>query len=116
MLMLFEHKSQPLLPASKFYFRLVKNFAIVFSLIASSLLVGAYGYHHFEQMTWVDSFFNASMILTGMGPACVLHSNASKLFVSCYALFAGIIFLTASAIVLTPIFHRIMHKFNTELD
>jgi hypothetical protein len=64
---------------------------------------------------WVDSLLNAAMILTGMGPVGALTSDASKLFASAYALFSGVVFITAAGILLTPIFHRVLHRFHIEV-
>jgi hypothetical protein len=54
------------------------------------------------------------MILTGMGPVAEMTSDEAKIFASVYALFSGVIFLSATAVVLSPIFHRIMHRFHLE--
>jgi hypothetical protein len=54
------------------------------------------------------------MILTGMGPADPMRNAASKLFASAYALFSGVVFLSAMGIVLAPIFHRILHHFHLD--
>ena len=63
---------------------------------------------------WVDSLLNASMILAGMGPVGVLNSDTAKVFASAYALFSGLVFITATGIVLSPIFHRVLHRFHIE--
>ena len=49
-----------------------------------------------------------------MGPVGELHSNGAKVFASGYALFAALIFVTASGIILSPIFHRVLHRFHIE--
>jgi hypothetical protein len=54
------------------------------------------------------------MILTGMGPVDTLKSDGAKLFASAYALFSGVIFLSAMAVVLAPIFHRFIHAFHLD--
>ena len=51
-------------------------------IISISLSLGTLGYHHFAGTNWVDSFHNAAMILTGMGPVTPLTSDAAKLFAS----------------------------------
>jgi hypothetical protein len=76
-----------------------------------SLGIGMIGYSHFENMNWVDAYINATMILSGMGPVDVLHTEGGKLFAGTYALFSGIIFLVVIAIIIAPVFHRFMHKF-----
>lgn len=79
-----------------------------------SLGLGILGYHVVAGFTWVDSLLNASMILAGMGPVGTLNSDAAKLFASAYALFSGVVFITATGILLAPIFHRVLHRFHIE--
>jgi len=50
------------------------------------------------------------MILTGMGPVSTLTSDAAKLFASCYALYSGIVFVTATGVLLAPFLHRVLHR------
>ena len=73
-----------------------------------------YGYHFYAGLDWINAFYNASMILTGMGPVAEMSSIPAKLFSSFYALFSGIAFLTTIAIFFAPIAHRILHKFHLE--
>ena len=81
---------------------------------AVALGIGVLGYHHFAGLPWIDSLLNASMILTGMGPIDPMRSDAAKLFASLYALFSGVVFLTAVALLLSPIFHRLLHHFHLD--
>lgn len=74
------------------------------------------GYHEFESMSWLDSFLNAAMILGGMGPVDVLHTQAGKLFAGLYALFSGLMFLVAAGLFFSPLVHRLLHKFHFEAD
>ena len=83
-------------------------------LIGFSLGLGILGYHFIAEFNWIDSLLNAAMILTGMGPVGALNSDAAKLFASVYALFSGVVFITATGILLTPIFHRVLHRFHLE--
>jgi hypothetical protein len=80
------------------------------------LAIGIVGYHEFEGMAWVDATVNAAMILGGMGPVNELHTNAGKLFAAAYALFSGIVFLVAIAVLLAPVVHRFLHRFHIDLD
>lgn len=111
---MFEHRSKPLLPQQQFYHRLARCAALGLAVIAGSLLIGMVGYHVFENMGWIDSFANASMILSGMGPLGELKTTAGKIFAGCYALFSGVAFLTSVGLVFAPIFHRFLHKFHLE--
>jgi hypothetical protein len=44
-----------------------------------------------------------------------LHTDASKLFASFYALFSGIVFLVAFGVLLAPALHRLLHHFHLEM-
>jgi hypothetical protein len=54
------------------------------------------------------------MILTGMGPVDPMTTDRAKIFASAYALFSGVVFLSAVGVVVAPIFHRILHKFHVD--
>ena len=97
-----------------FYQRFLLALALSSALIAVSLGIGVLGYHGIAGLNWVDSILNASMILTGMGPVNTLNTDEAKLFASAYALFSGLIFITATGILLSPIFHRVLHRFHLE--
>ena len=98
----------------KFYHRFLLAFGLSAGLIGFSLVLGILGYHFIAGLKWVDALMNAAMILTGMGPVDVLSSDAAKLFASAYALFSGVVFITATGILLAPIFHRVLHRFHVE--
>jgi len=85
-------------------------------LILVALAIGITGYHLLAGLGWVDSLLEASMILGGMGPVKELHTDASKVFASVYALFSGIIFIALMGILLAPVAHRVMHKFHVDDD
>jgi hypothetical protein len=97
-----------------FYHRFLRALGLSAAVIAFSLGLGILGYHFIAGFNWVDALLNASMILTGMGPVGILSSDAAKLFASAYALFSGVIFITATGILLTPMFHRALHRFHIE--
>ena len=111
---MFEKRQEPLVSAQAFAGRLF-NF-LLFSLLvmAVALCLGVLGYHYFARFDWIDSLLNASMILSGMGPVDPLPDDAAKLFASLYALFSGVVFISTAGIMLTPLFHRVLHKFHIE--
>jgi hypothetical protein len=110
----FEHKRQPLASRRVFAKRLAGSFALSSTLIVLSLLGGMAGYHHFEGMAWIDAFVNAAMILSGMGPLGTLQSWNGKAFAGMYALYSGLVLILAMGIVIAPIVHRVLHRFNLE--
>lgn len=107
-----EHKTDPVIPLQAFLLRLARSGLLAFALIVVSLGVGMLGYHGLEGLGWTDAFLNASMILGGMGPVNTLHSAAGKIFAGFYSLYSGIIVIAVAGILLTPIVHRIVHKFH----
>jgi hypothetical protein len=111
---MFEHRQHPLLPRGRFLLRLGLSLIMGLGLVAAALGIGMIGYHHFEHMSWIDSFANAAMILSGMGPLTSLNTNAGKIFAGCYALFSGLAFITAIGIVAAPVVHRFLHQFHLE--
>ena len=112
----YERSHERLLPPFEFGLRLAAHILLALALVAICLGVGAVGYHHWAHLDWVDSIFNASMILTGMGPVDPLRTKSAKLFASFYALFSGVIFITIMGVLLAPLLHRMMHKFHLEPD
>ena len=105
----FEHKKHQVLPMKKFIRRVFNYFLFSMIILTFSLGLGTFGYHYFGQISWIDAFYNASLILTGMGPVDEMTTVAAKLFASFYALFSGIIFLSTVAIIFAPIAHRLLH-------
>lgn len=94
------------------YIHMLRNSSIGFSVILIALYAGMLGYHEFEGMPWVDAFLNASMILSGMGPAATLTTQAGKIFAGCYALFSGLAFIAIVVVMLSPIIHHFFRKLN----
>ncbi len=111
---LYEHRSEPLLPRSRFARRLLAHAAVGTVLLLAALTVGAIGYRATEGMAWIDAFLNAAMILGGMGPVDVLHTEAGKLFATVYALFSGVAFLAIAGIFVAPLAHRLLHALHLE--
>ena len=109
---MYERRTDPLISRKAFYWRMARQALLFVSILLACLSLGMLGYHHFEVMSWTDSFLNASMILSGMGPVGELKTEAGKIFAGCYALFSGVVFLTSMGMLLAPAFHRGLHKFH----
>ncbi len=109
---MFERRHQKPISTQAFFVRLGHALLIGVFIVIVSLLIGMIGYHHFEKMSWIDSYVNAAMILSGMGPMETTLTDPGKIFAGTYALFSGIIFLIVIALILAPIFHRFMHQFH----
>jgi hypothetical protein len=111
---MYEKKHEKLLPVDAFIQRILRSVSIAAAIVAVALGIGILGYHITEDLPWLDSLLNASMILGGMGPVDGLHTVAGKLFASFYALFSGLVFVGAASVLLAPLLHRLMHHFHIE--
>jgi hypothetical protein len=114
--MKLENRKQKVTPLPHFLFRLGRYGLFALGLIVFSVLLGTMGYHHFGQISWLDSFHMACMILTGMGPVVEMASPSAKLFSSFYALYSGVAFLSITAVFFAPIIHRLLHILHVEQD
>lgn len=113
---MFEKRKHPLASKRKFLKRLAKSALFATILMFASLFIGVLGYHFICGLSWIDSLVNASMILGGMGEVDMISSNSGKVFISLYALYSGITFLSSSAILMAPVFHRLMHTFHIDVE
>lgn len=113
---MFEHRSQPPIPLSAFLVRLAQSTGVGLLLICVSLAIGMIGYHSLEQLSWMDSFLNASMLLGGMGPVNAPTTDNGKLFAGIYALYCGLIVILVAGVILAPVAHRLLHKFHLDTE
>lgn len=111
---MYEHRHQPLLSHQRYVNRVTRHVLGALALLLVTLLLGMAGYHWLEDLSWIDAYVNATMILGGMGPVAELHSGAGKLFAGTYALFAGLVFVVGIGVVLAPVLHRAMHRFHLD--
>ena len=111
---MFEHHTEPLLTRRQFAFRLLRHGRIAGGVLLFSLVIGTIGFHWLALQEWIDAFLNSSMLLGGMGPIGEIKTTPGKLFASFYALYAGIVFIASSGILLAPVLHRILHKVHLE--
>ena len=95
---------------------LVRAGMIAGLLVGVSLIVGILGYHHFAGLGWVDSFYSASMIMSGMGPTDVLRSSEAKIFAGIYAIYSGLVLIASTGVVLSPFMTHVLHAFHAEHD
>lgn len=112
----FVYESRGERPISRRHFarRIVAHALGAAVIVAGSLAIGMAGYGFLEGLPWRDAFLNAAMLLGGMGPVEVPQTPAGKLFAGTYALYAGLVFLVAIAVLFAPIVHRWLHWFHWE--
>lgn len=109
---MYESHDDPLLSHAQFLLRLLGHGAMAFALLVASLGAGMLGYVTFEHLSWTDAFLNSAMLLGGMGPVNPPQTEAGKVFAGIYALYAGLVFVVSAALVLTPVLHRVLHRFH----
>lgn len=95
---------------------LARNIVAALIILIFSLGIGIIGYMYFFNLHWIDALYNASMILTGMGPVDKPINSAGKIFASVYAVYSGVAFLTSIAVIFAPVFHRFLHKFRLDIE
>lgn len=110
----YEQKHERLLSRAAFMRRMLRSGAVAAAVVLIALLIGIFGYHWTEHLSWLDALLNAAMILGGMGPVAELHTAVGKLFASFYALFSGLVFLGVASVLFAPLLHRLMHRFHME--
>jgi len=108
----YENRYTRPISTARFAQRMGSHVAIAAGLVMVSLLVGMWGYEHYEHLPWRDAFLNTAMLLGGMGPVDALHTNGGKMFAGFFALYAGGVFLVVAGLLLAPVIHRIMHRFH----
>ena len=113
---MYESKAHPPIPRGRFIRRVLLHAAAALALMLVSLMLGMAGYQYFEQLPWRDAFLNAAMLMGGMGPVDSPRTDGGKLFAGLYAMYAGVMLLVAAALVITPVVHRVMHRFHWEKD
>jgi hypothetical protein len=109
---MYESKAQAPLSHARFVSRLLFHVLIALGLLILSLGIGMLGYVTFVHLSWLDAFLNSAMLLGGMGPVNPVVTPDGKLFAGLYALYAGLVFIGIAALVLTPVIHRVLHKFH----
>ncbi len=111
--MSFEHHSEPVISKAKFNRRLQLSIIVGLAILTFSLGIGMLGYKYIVGVEgWDDAFYNASMILTGMGPvvdSSIKLTSGAKFFSGVYAIYSGVAFLSGITIVFSPLIHRFLH-------
>lgn len=95
---------------ARFWRRMLLHFGISLGILGFSLLLGIWGYEHYEHLPLRDAFLNAAMLLGGMGPVKTDLSEPGKVFAGFYALYAGLVVIAVAGLLLAPGVHHLMHN------
>jgi hypothetical protein len=101
-------------PRDVFLSRVRRAAMYALALIVLTLAVGMVGYHELEDISWLDSFHQSALLLSGMGPVVEIETVPGKLFDGIYALFCGVVLLASTGLLFAPVLHRILHRFHIE--
>ena len=112
---MFEHRGRPLLSRREYLQRVAKSVLAGAGMLLVSLLAGMAGYHFFENLSWLDAYVNAAMILSGMGPLANPQTPMGKFFAGSYALYSGLLLVSVAAVMFAPVVHRFLHKFHLQV-
>ena len=108
----YEGRHDPPISRPLFLRRMMRHGGYASILVATSVVVGVIGYTTIAHMSLVDAILNSCMLLGGMGPVGTIEGTGAKLFAAAFALYSGLIFLLAAAILMAPVFHRVLHFFH----
>lgn len=113
--MRFEHRSKPVISRQQFWRRIFRHLIVAAPFIVVSLGVGAAGFHCTENTPWLDALVNSAMLLGGMGPTGADPvTDAGKWFSIFFALYAGLVLVISGTWMVSPVFHRILHKLHAD--
>ncbi len=113
---MYESRHQKPLDRRQFARRVFNHGLAAIGLLVFSVALGMAGYIGFERLPAMDAFLNTAMLLGGMGPVDPPRSAAGKLFAGLFALYAGLVFILAAALMLAPVLHRLLHRFHWRED
>lgn len=109
---MYESRHHRPLSNAVFASRLLRHLGVALLLLAFSLGLGMSGYMGLEGLSALDAFLNSAMLLGGMGPVNPPQTEGGKLFAGLYAMYAGLVFIVTAALMLTPVAHRLLHRFH----
>lgn len=113
---MYESRRQRPLSRRQFTQRVLVHVLAVAGMLLFSVGLGMAGYLYFERLSAIDAFLNTAMLLGGMGPVNPPRTDAGKLFAGLFALYAGLVFIVAAALVFAPVLHRLLHRFHWDSD
>lgn len=109
---MYEKRTEQAISNRQFIFRLLKHLLGILGLIVFSLLIGIAGFMIFEGLNLSKAFLHASIMLSGLGLLETPTTVKGHVFTGLYGLYAGLVFIASLSIIVTPVIHRIIHKFH----
>lgn len=113
---MFERYRQPMLPPRKFLLRMARSAIASLIMLVLTIVLGMLAFHAVEGYSWIDSFLNSVLIMTGVGTVGTINSNSGKLLTGIYSIISTLIFFAILAIIFTPLLHRLLHRLHLDVD
>ena len=113
---MFEHVKQDVISFKQFIIRLFRFFILSTFFLLIGLVPGIIGFLFIEDLLFIEACINALSLLGGLDSPYPLISHLGKVFTAIYSVFIETVFLLASATLLAPIIHRIIHKMHAPLN
>lgn len=88
----------------------VNLFLVALTLFVIILCIGTIGYKYLFGLTWTNSIYSASLILTSISVESTPKTTAQKAFISIYSLISVIVFLSIASYAINGIASIIENK------
>lgn len=108
----FEKFDQELAQGRVFALRLLRFFLYASAVLVLALLPGIAGFYLLAGLPLEVACLSALSILGGLGPVAEGGGAALAWFSAFYGLFADTLFLLAVGILLSPLIHRVLHRWH----
>ena len=115
-MMHYEGRHERPISRAMFLRRMMRHVSYSGVLVLGSIALGEIGYITIGHLSPIDALLNTTMLLGGMGPIGDIKGTAFKLWASFFSLYSGLIFLLVAAILLAPVFHRVLHYFHWKAE
>lgn len=112
----FEQQHEKLITSRQFAGRMIKFVVLGITIEISVILIGCLGYHFIGGLSWLNGALNATMVITGNGPVFQPQTDGAKIFQIIFSLSGVIVFILILSVMLAPVLHRVLHRFNIAPD
>lgn len=112
----FERQHEKLLSNRQFVARMLRFMVLAVTVELAVIVIGAFGFYCIAGLNWLDGALNATMIITGNGPAYAPKTEGAKIFQIIYSLSGVISFVLILTVMMAPVLHRILHHFQIVPD
>ena len=75
--------------------------AIFIIILVVLLIVGMIAYRYLFQLSWVDAFYSATLVLTTVNTVPEARTVGQKIFVAIYALISIVVFFSLTSVIVS---------------